>query len=387
MPPQAHHVGILSITNWWGGAERHTAAVARELVARGHRVTLLEITRAQYLDRSHLPELAGITVLDERHHPASLLTTGHWYRLFRRHNLDTVLLPKGHFHLGWPALDLGVIASRVRYVEVEHSTPPWPTTNRPRWRTRIRRRLHFRALSRCLVVCQAASRVLAEGYHYPSTSLLVVPNGVDSSRFLFAPEARAAARNCWGVTEDACVIGTIARLAPEKRLDRLIRAFAALHRARPEMPLRLILAGDGPEQANLRQQCADLGIGPLVHWLGETARPAEVYPGLDLFAMTSETEAMPYTLLEAMACERTPVVMDVGGVGEVVQDGVNGLLVREDEAEFVAALSRAMDLGPAGRARMGRQARETILHAHASTAQVRHAASAIVQERDEFPAA
>ena len=136
------------------------------------------------------------------------------------------------------------------------------------------------------------------------------------------------------------VVGTVAGLRAEKNVARLVRAFALL---RAEMPARLVIVGDGPERGRLEALARDLGIVSDVHFLGHVAKPAPVYAGFDLFALSSDTEQMPISVLEAMASSLPVAATDVGDIRVMLAaENVPFLAVREDRAlvEQLRALLR-----------------------------------------------
>lgn len=380
MPPRPRHVGILAVTRAWGGAELHTATVARELAARGARVTILELAGGQYLARAGRHELAGVGVVDEQVPPIKVRKSADWRDLFRDHGLDIVVFPKGHYELDWPALHLGALRARVRYIEIEHSTPPPPAEGSAGWRRWLRRSVHRRALSRCIAVCEATAEILTASYRYPRSRIVVIPNGVDFARFSFSRSRRHEVRARLGLPDETLLVGVIARLAPEKRLDRLIRAFANLRTADPDRSMALLMIGEGPSGDELRALGDALGHTATIHWPGWAERPEEWLSAIDVFALSSALEASPYSLLEAMACERVVLSTAVGGIDEVIVPGVNGFLADADDSAFSAALARVCALTPEERARIGADARRTVERSHDARLQVPRVASAILPD-------
>jgi glycosyltransferase involved in cell wall biosynthesis len=153
------------------------------------------------------------------------------------------------------------------------------------------------------------------------------------------------------------VIGTAARLSPDKRLDLL---FAALHRAHSRMPRYRVLIAGGPEQGSERhpRELRRLARGLPVKWCGELEDTSEFLAGLDLFAMISEPAGCPNASLEAMGAGLPVVATDHGGASEQVLDGITGRLVgREDVEAFAEALVQLAH-DPALRGRLGAAARE-----------------------------
>lgn len=152
----------------------------------------------------------------------------------------------------------------------------------------------------------------------------------------------------------------IGRHVPQKGFDVLLRAFATAA-GTPDFDLDLVLAGDGPERPRLEVLARDLGIAGRVNFPGSIPRPdvPELFLASSFFVLPSRHEPMGIVNVEAMAAGKAVVASDVGGVAEVVEDGITGLLVPPDEPEPLAralvelATDRglAKRLGEAGRGR------------------------------------
>jgi glycosyltransferase involved in cell wall biosynthesis len=157
----------------------------------------------------------------------------------------------------------------------------------------------------------------------------------------------------------------VGRLSSEKRFDRLLRVLADL-----PMELRAMvsasIAGDGPLRPVLEQQARELGLDQTVRFLGAQPDMAPIYREHDLLALTSDSEGSPNVVLEAMASGLAVVGTRTGGVAELVDHGVTGLIARpSDEVALAVALQtliRNRDL----RRRMGAQARDRTLLTHSA---------------------
>jgi glycosyltransferase involved in cell wall biosynthesis len=165
-------------------------------------------------------------------------------------------------------------------------------------------------------------------------------------------------------------VGTVAALRPEKNFARLLRAFA---RVRRERPCQLIVVGDGAERPSLESLAQDLGISGSVRFAGHIDDPVPYYRSFDVFVLTSDTEQMPYTVLEAMAAGLPVVSTDVGDIRAMVSEE-NGLLVVQPhdgqiaEAITLAVTNQAMSrrIGDANRRRVQeRYAQPTMFDAFA----------------------
>ena len=151
----------------------------------------------------------------------------------------------------------------------------------------------------------------------------------------------------------------LGRLHPVKGFDILLRAFQT---ALAEVPgWTLDIWGDGPERESLGRLAGELGLGDAVRFRGLTDEPFQVLRGADLYVLSSRAEGFPNALVEAMACGLPVISTDFGGAArDIVQDGVNGLLVPpEDPGALAAALVRLMRDGEARR-RLGATATEVV---------------------------
>jgi glycosyltransferase involved in cell wall biosynthesis len=168
-------------------------------------------------------------------------------------------------------------------------------------------------------------------------------NGIDLTRFAYTgPNASGPA-----------VI--VARLAPEKDIGTLLRAVALLRQSHPDF--RLEIAGDGPERPSLEQIASELQLGETVRFLGTVREVPALLERARLFLLSSITEGVSLTLLEAMARGLPIVATRVGGNPEVVADGETGLLVPPSSPEALASAAAGLWTAPDLCARMGEAGR------------------------------
>lgn len=163
----------------------------------------------------------------------------------------------------------------------------------------------------------------------------VVPLGLDLDRF--GGGDRTAARARLGVPGDAFTIVFIGRLVPIKRGDRLVRVFARVAERLPAG--RLYVIGDGSDRAEMEHQAGALGLADRIEFRGWSSDSPGWYAAADVIALSSDSEGTPLTLIEAAAAGRPVVACGVGGVPDVVTDGVTGFVVPvSDEAAFAERL-------------------------------------------------
>jgi glycosyltransferase involved in cell wall biosynthesis len=141
-------------------------------------------------------------------------------------------------------------------------------------------------------------------------------------------------RQSLGLKNDLLYVGCIARFHPVKDHPMLLRAWKRVCTNMPQA--RLLLVGDGPEKVKLQSLADELGISDTVEFWGIRNDVPNILRSIDVFTLTSVTEASSLTLLEAMACACPVVITDVGGNGEHVTDGVEGWLVPRHDDESLA---------------------------------------------------
>ena len=230
-----------------------------------------------------------------------------------------------------------------------------------RWRRVLLNRWLNRAARSVVAVSENVVQVARDIERVPQHKLHLVRNGVDAARYVPADrDRRSAARQRLGLDADAFVIGSVGRLAPEKHYGLLIRAFAKLAPKRLNMDARLLLVGAGPEEARLKNLASELGVNERVVFAGNQDDLRPYYAAMDVFALSSLTEGMSLTLLEAGASGLACVATDVGGNAEIVEHERTGLIVpSDDEAALTNALDRLCADGDARR-NMGAAARQRI---------------------------
>jgi glycosyltransferase involved in cell wall biosynthesis len=170
---------------------------------------------------------------------------------------------------------------------------------------------------------------------YAKEKLTWIPNGVDIQRFNPTELRRKKMREQLGLKEDVFLIGFVGRFHEMKHLPLLLRAFGLLSARQPEACLILC----GVKREDLDEEC-EMVVQRLpntarILWLPFQSDPERFYPGLDVFTLSSRTEACPMTILEAMACGVTCVTTNVGDCGRLI--GETGTVVAAGDEEALAS--------------------------------------------------
>jgi sugar transferase (PEP-CTERM/EpsH1 system associated) len=233
----------------------------------------------------------------------------------------------------WPGLD-GILAARLAGIRaVVHSEEGWGVADlmgRSRKRILVRRFLS-RWTRTFVCVSRDIERWLRETVRV-RCPVVQIYNGLDMEPY--AGESTSAdLRRELGLPADALLVGIVARFDPIKDHPTLFKAFAKVRERFPRA--HLLCVGDGIERPNLERL-----VTPGIRLLGERHDVPRILRGLDLFALVSRNEGIPYTILEAMAAGLPVVASRVGGNPELVEDGVTGsLFPAGDDAALADAIA------------------------------------------------
>jgi len=231
-----------------------------------------------------------------------------------------------------------------------------------------------------VTVAEANRIYLTRDHGIPGEKVRVIPNGVEDTA-PYTSEERGRLRASWGVRGDELAVGIVGRLTRRKGHHHLLSALA---RMPDSPPFRLIVVGDGEEEATLQEQARSLGLAGRIVWLGACADAPRLMRAFDLFTLPSSVEAMPLTILEAMAAGLPVVATAVFGVPEVVVEGQTGLLVPPENEEILgAALGRLLGAQELRREMGGRARRR---YEERFTAEKMAQATAAVYRGEEAPA-
>lgn len=195
---------------------------------------------------------------------------------------------------------------------------------------------------------------------FPAERVHIIYNGVDPA--LHRPAADGAVRDRvragLGLADDEVAIGILAAMRPEKDHATLLRAAARV--VAEDERARFVLVGDGALRPDLERQAVQLGLGDRVVFAGYRSDVSDVLEALDVFVLSSWSECLPMSVLEAMASGRPVVCTDVGGIPEVVEEGRSGFLVPPRDEVRLAGRLLELVRSPELRHGLGTRGRERI---------------------------
>lgn len=320
----------------------HTVRWVNEIVRRGHRVTLITLHRES--GYNPIDSAVNIEMLPFGPPIGYFANTWHLRRLLKK--LRPQLLHT-HYAGGYGTLSslcdfhptlLSVWGSDVFVVPYER-----------RWKEKLVR--YNLRTAEYIGATSYAIKEQTERFVIPKHAITVTPFGIDCE--MFRPLKKP-------LNNDEFIVGTVKTLEPVYGIEYLIRAFAIFKlNYKGVKPLRLLIAGDGPLRDRLMSLAKELGIRNETEFLGIVPHNdvPNILNRLSVYVCVSNSEGFGVSVLEASACSVPVIASDVGGLGEVVRDGVTGFIVPPRDAEAIAErieklaedLRLSEGLGTAGR--------------------------------------
>lgn len=270
----------------------------------------------------------------------------------------------------WSSIQLGCTLVRTRAIDVLHAhlsnahllagiigritgTPVLATIHGRQLNT-VDVEIHRTTGTHLSVVCKHAYfHAMGLGIH-PS-QLHCIANGVDTHRFAPRSARNAALRAQWAVPMSAPLVGFVGRLSPEKGPEVFLRVARVMQHL--DADVHFVMVGEGPMRSELLRFIEQFGLKDRVHLVGLHDDMPAVYAELDVLLSTSHTEAMPFALMEAMACGVPVIGTRVGGVPDLIQHGETGWLISPGADQETAQRLHALLSSASERERMGRLAR------------------------------
>jgi glycosyltransferase involved in cell wall biosynthesis len=281
-----------------------------------------------------------------RRRKVDIRALGRLERFLRRERVDVLHSHKFGSNV-W-----GTLVGRLARVPVvlahEHT---WSYEGQP-LRRFLDRELIARGASRFIAVSREDRRRMSDVEGIDPARTLFIPNGVLASPEPSGRDVRAEL----GIAGGTPVIGAVGVLRAQKALHVVLRALAQLREHRPD--IRLLIVGDGPERAGLEALAAELGIVDAVIFMGHRGDVPDVLRAIDVAVSSSDFEGSPLAVMEYMDAALPIVATAVGGVPDLIESGVHGVLVpRSDPTALAGAIEQT--LAEPERAReMGERARE-----------------------------
>ncbi len=272
-----------------------------------------------------------------------------------------------HAHMS-SAAKYGRIAGLLAGVPVMVVTDHGQDREKSRWDIAVDRMFNRFTAARVGVTSDVAE-IIHTRDNTPKNKIIVISNGVDTERFNVDRSEGLRVRRELGLPDDAIVVGTVARLTWEKALDVLIEAVFILVKIIPQ--LRCVIVGDGYLHKELAKCIESFGLQKQVLLTGARLDVPDMMAAFDIFALSSKSEGLPVSILEAMSAGKPIVSTNVGGIPEVITDRNEALLMEPGDPQSLATAISELVADPQLAADLGRRASQLVAEQYSITATVR----------------
>jgi N-acetyl-alpha-D-glucosaminyl L-malate synthase BshA len=328
----------------YGGSGAIATELGLALARRGHEVHFVAYAspfRLRFAERVFFHEVD--TTISRyplfEHYPYDLALAAKQYDVARREELDVLHVHYAipHATTAWLAREMLAAERPVKVITTLHGTDI----------TLVGQESSFHSITKFSIErsdeVTAVSNFLRDETHRTfgcvGCNIRVIPNFVNLEEYRPDPAAR---RNALAPA-DHKVITHVSNFREVKRVRDVVRIFARIRKA---MPATLVMVGDGPDRGDAEREAEQLGVGDSVQFLGRFDRVASILQASDLFLLPSQSESFGLAALEAMACGAPPVASRAGGLPEVIDDGVNGILEPPGSVEAMGRRSVELLLDP-----------------------------------------
>ncbi|WP_305046451.1 glycosyltransferase family 4 protein [Geoalkalibacter sp.] len=351
---------LFSDAKAFGGAEKYLVSLAKYINGKGYEVTVVFFSSNELSNIKNEFSSTGCNVVFD-------FSIKKFINFIFENINEKIIL---HANASWRNRFLIYILIsrifRINTVITEHTVPELLQPAKKFlgqfafWRIKffkraLLRKIEWFLVDRIIAVSPLVSQKLNRQRGLPSKKTKVIFNGIDPEKFTPSPlrDSLDEALNDW----HGVVIGSVGRLAPEKAYDRLVQVFSQIKRK----DVALLLVGEGDSRAEIEKMAIKLGVKDRVFLVGHKSDVLPYLLKMDIFALTSYYEAMPFCIIEAMSCKIPVVSVDVGGISDIINHGENGYLVNSEEISSFTKYLEELVNNQGLRAELGSNARLTVL--------------------------
>ncbi len=332
-----------------GGAEILTYDIARHLPRDKYIPSVCCIDQKGGLTKKYQKEM--IPVFHREKTPGFDVKLIFWLRKLIVENMVDIVHAHQYSPMFYCALaTLGLPSLKLIYTEHGRCYP-----DPKKWKRRLANPWLTKKFDHLISISESTRLSMVEIDNMNREAISVIRNGVffDEEAHDFDKTAKKAAL---GIPENTFIVGTACRLEIVKNIFMMVRALKLA--AEKVSNICLVIAGKGSQEEELKKFCADLGVLDKVFFIGLRNDLPEIYPLMDVFVMTSFTEGISLTLLEAMNFELPVIATNTGGNPEVIDNGKSGFLVELNDDYGMANLLLKLKSAPDLRRQLGFQGKK-----------------------------
>ena len=374
---------FLRRTNEFGGCEILLLDWLKYIDYRQYKVVLASTTDyfSEKIAKIGLP--VRCVTIDVPFNGTFWETYNKWHAFLNEMSPDEIVIMQGgFFEFPLPCVLAAYRSSSGNLFMTEHLAAPVPDKRRSSihfgfipgiglwwykmmWGLRIRSYLSKRILA---VSREVKSKL--QLYGYPPEKISVAYHGVDTERFSPSEIQRKNLRQLHKIPDDGVVIVSTARLSPQKKIDRLIKAHDVLSQRHDN--LWLLIAGDGPLREEINNLVDTTNGKEKIKLLGQLEDVTPILQASDIYVLSSDNEGLSVALTEAMSVGLVSIASNVSGSNEVLEDEQNGFLVDPSYDGILGGMEKAIHMDPEARRILSGKARQTIIEKFSTKKSVKH---------------
>jgi glycosyltransferase involved in cell wall biosynthesis len=352
---RANRILIVVTTLAIGGAETQVVRLASELKARGWDISIVCLVKPVAYEQQLRRQLIPVYSLDMKFGVPDFRAIFRLRSLIRHIRPDVVHCHM--FHANLLGRITRLFCKMPALICTAQNTREASRRSGLTWHKELLYRATDHLADWTTIICQAGFDRYVRLGAVPRKKLRLIPNGIDTKLFSCSDEQRQSARHALGIGSEFVWLA-VGRLVKQKEYPNLLRAIERLGRD----DFVVLIAGEGPLQQQLQEECIQLGLSEQVRFCGAREDILDLYQAADAFVMSSGYEGLSVALLEAASMGLPAVVTNVGGNPEIVVDNVTGYLVSPgNPPELAAAMRRLMEATPEHRSAMNCAARQHCL--------------------------
>jgi len=337
-----------------GGLEVLVIEMAKSLVRQGHSCTIYCLDKTGSLAQEARAAGVEVILISRTSGFADFGAIARMRNSFRARKHSII-----HTHNVEPMFYGAFAAFGIRPIRIVHTQHGIPTPFA--YLNRLKARVSGFFVDRFIGVSENSTQFAIESGWISRNKALTILNGINTSRFCPDSFKRKEIRQALGLSDRALVAICVARLSPVKNHARLIQIFKQLIESAHNTDLTLLLIGDGECRLAIETQIADFRLSANIRLLGEVHDTDKYLAAADVFVLSSDSEGISVSILEAMASGLPVIVTDVGGNHEIVSDGETGYLVPIDNLSLYPSRIETLISNPSLRESFSCRARERVV--------------------------
>jgi glycosyltransferase involved in cell wall biosynthesis len=340
----------------FGGAQRYVYELAREATRQGHDVAVLCGGDGPLVQKLKAENIKVITLCNLQRDISLVKEIKSFVEIIKVLNREKPYI----FHINSSKMGaMGTLAGKITGVKkVIFTAHGWAFNEpRPKWQKIILRTSYWIVilLSRITICVSEKTKKNVSGWPFIQNKLVLIRNGL--VEFDLLPRKEAREKLVPNISSDTLLVASTSELHKIKGLDVLLTAWSKFVKMRDA---KLVLISDGDERVNLENMANNIGIYDSIIFKGYLDNARAYLSGPDIFVMPSRSEALPYAPLEAGFAGLPVIATSVGGIPEIIESGINGILVPPEDAEVIFSSLVLLSEDEALRKRLGTNLKASI---------------------------